>query len=91
MPKVGYAQKTVVIVHNLRLVQLILRVMACYRLILSIKKHCLAYKRNATTFCIATSGSRLSKQEMTAVGETIKKIKQDLPLKICLSVGSVNT
>lgn len=51
------------------------------------KKACLAYKRNATTFCIATSGSRLSKQEMTAVGETIKKIKQDLPLKICLSVG----
>ena len=51
------------------------------------KKACLAYKRNATTFCIATSGSRLSKQEMIAVGETIKKIKQDLPLKICLSVG----
>jgi biotin synthase len=25
------------------------------------KKACLAYKRNATTFCIATSGSRLSK------------------------------
>ena len=51
------------------------------------KKAFLAYKRNATTFCIATSGSRLSEQEMFAVGEAIQKIKRDLPLEICLSVG----
>lgn len=51
------------------------------------KKALLACKHQATFFCIATSGTRLTKSDMLELGEVIQKIKQELPLKICLSVG----
>ena len=51
------------------------------------QKALIACKHQATFFCIATSGTRLTKKEMLELGEVIQKIKHDLPLKICLSVG----
>ncbi|MDR0690524.1 MAG: biotin synthase BioB [Streptococcaceae bacterium] len=51
------------------------------------QKAVLACKRKASTLCIATSGTRLSDGELRCLGEVIRKIKYDLPLKICLSIG----
>lgn len=51
------------------------------------QKAVLACKRKASTLCIATSGTRLSDKELQRLGEVIRKIKNDLPLKICLSIG----
>lgn len=51
------------------------------------KKALIACKNQATFFCIATSGTRLTQQDMLELGEVIQKNKRELPLKICLSVG----
>ncbi|MDR1012968.1 MAG: biotin synthase BioB [Lactobacillales bacterium] len=51
------------------------------------KKAVLACKKKASTLCIATSGTRLSDEEIKRLGEVIWQIKKDLPLKICLSIG----
>jgi biotin synthase len=51
------------------------------------KRAVIACKRKARTLCIATSGTRLNEKEITRLGEVIQRIKADMPLKICLSVG----
>lgn len=51
------------------------------------KRAVIACKRRATTLCIATSGTRLNEEEIKRLGEVISRIKADMPLKICLSVG----
>lgn len=51
------------------------------------KKAVIACKRKATTLCIATSGTRLNEEEVVCLGEVIRRIKKDMLLKICLSVG----
>ncbi|MDR1473852.1 MAG: biotin synthase BioB [Lactobacillales bacterium] len=53
------------------------------------QKALIACKRKATTFCIATSGTRLSDTEITRLGKVIRRIKADIPLKICLSIGLI--
>lgn len=53
------------------------------------KKALIANKNHASTFCIATSGTRPNQKELKHLGNIVKKIKSQLKLEICLSLGTV--
>ncbi|MBS7578165.1 biotin synthase BioB [Enterococcus sp. MMGLQ5-2] len=53
------------------------------------KKALIAAKNGASTFCIATSGTRPNKNELQHLGNVVRKIKSQLKLETCLSLGTV--
>ncbi|MBM7708468.1 biotin synthase BioB [Enterococcus lemanii] len=52
-----------------------------------IRRALIAKKNQASTFCIATSGTKPSKKELLQLGEAVKEIKATLQMEICLSTG----
>ncbi|MEG0810395.1 MAG: biotin synthase BioB [Lactococcus sp.] len=52
-----------------------------------IRKALIAKKNRASTFCIATSGTKPSKGEMIQIADAIREIKSIMKMEICLSAG----
>jgi biotin synthase len=47
----------------------------------------LAHEHQASTFCIAMSGTKPNQQELVDLGEAIQTIKHDYHLEVCVSIG----
>ena len=46
-----------------------------------------AWSRRAGTYCIVASGRRPSSRELTEVTAAVRRIKQELPMKVCACLG----
>ncbi len=46
-----------------------------------------AWSRNAGTYCIVASGRRPSKRELGEVTAAVRRIKEELPMKVCACLG----
>lgn len=51
----------------------------------------IAKKNKSSTFCIATSGTKPSKNELKQIIEAVREIKKIMDIEICLSVGLVDS
>lgn len=49
-----------------------------------------AHKRNAVKFCIVTATRGPSDQQLDVICEAVQKIKQEVPIEICTSLGLLN-
>ncbi|WP_457626462.1 biotin synthase BioB [Persephonella sp.] len=52
-----------------------------------------AYKAvsiKANRYCIVTSGRRATKEEVQEIAEAVKEIRKDIPVKVCVSIGSID-
>jgi len=49
-----------------------------------------AFARGAKTYCIATSGRTLAKEELDTLRRAVPEIKRQYPLTICMSPGLLN-
>ena len=50
-----------------------------------------AVERRSGTYCIVVSGRRPGDRELERIGGVVRRIKQELPLKICVSPGLLTT
>ncbi len=44
----------------------------------------------ANRYCIVTSGRRATKEEVEKIAEAVREIRKNLPVKVCVSIGSVD-
>ncbi|WP_457635861.1 biotin synthase BioB [Persephonella sp.] len=44
----------------------------------------------ANRYCIVTSGRRATKEEIQQIAEAVKEITNTLPVKVCVSIGSID-
>jgi biotin synthase len=44
----------------------------------------------ANRYCIVTSGKRASKEEVEQIAEAVREISQKLPVRVCVSIGTVD-
>jgi len=49
-----------------------------------------ALSLNANRYCIVTSGRRATKEEIEYIAEAVKEIKNKYPIKVCVSLGSID-
>ena len=49
-----------------------------------------AVSLKANRYCIVMSGRRATKEEVEKVAEAVKEIKKNYPLKVCVSLGSID-
>ncbi len=45
---------------------------------------------NANRYCIVVSGKRATKEEVEKIAEAVKEIKENYPVKVCCSIGTVD-
>ena len=45
---------------------------------------------NANRYCIVTSGRRATEEEVEKIAEAVKEIKKKYPVKVCVSLGSID-
>ncbi len=44
----------------------------------------------ANRYCIVTSGRRATKEEVQQIAEAVKEITENIPVKVCVSIGSID-
>ena len=44
----------------------------------------------ANRYCIVTSGKRATKEEIQQIAEAVRKINAEIPVKVCVSIGSID-
>lgn len=49
------------------------------------------YEQGVLRYSIVTSGKRLTSRELDQVCQTVQKIKEQVPIRICVSLGLLNT
>jgi len=49
-----------------------------------------ALSLNANRYCIVTSGRKASKEEIDFIAEAVKEITENYPIKVCVSLGSID-